>query len=124
MITHLRLLQDINIHIAGPRMGQMYQTFLLDNLGGLGYIKQNTTVENYTSFTEQYMTAGTPYIKGLYYPINERTKGAAQLIIDRFSISVNSKGFKLLTRYYKDMKKLAWDRAEWLQSSYRKMGLK
>jgi hypothetical protein len=84
----------------------MYQTFLSDgsvniNLGGLGYIKQNDTLIKYTAFMEQYMTAGTPYIKGLYYPINERPKGikreivttlirkAAQLIMDGFSIPVN-----------------------------------
>jgi hypothetical protein len=108
MMGHLRLLQDMNIHISGPGTGQMYQTFLSDgsvniNLGGLSYIKQSITRENYTSFLEQYMTSGTPYIKGLYYPINERTKGikkeiliklireAAQLILNGFSIPVNPK---------------------------------
>jgi hypothetical protein len=47
------------------------------------------------------MTSGTPYIKGLYYPINERTKGikkdeviklirqAGQLILQGFSLPVN-----------------------------------
>jgi hypothetical protein len=106
MMAQLQLLQDMDIHISGPGTGQMYQTFLSDgsvniNLGGLSYIKQNTTLEKYTSFMEQYMTSGTPYIKGLYYPINERTNGikretiiklirtAAQLIIDGFSIPVN-----------------------------------
>ena len=106
MMAHLQLLQDINIHVTGPGTGQMYQTFLSDgsvsiNLGGLAYKKHNTTVQKYTSFMEQYMTGGTPYIKGLYYPINERTKGikreiviqlireAAQLILDGFSIPVN-----------------------------------
>ncbi|CAF4420406.1 unnamed protein product [Adineta steineri] len=49
---------------------------------------------------EQYMTSGTPYIKGLYYPINERAKGikkdeviklirqAGQLILQGFSLPV------------------------------------
>jgi hypothetical protein len=108
MIAHLKLLQDTDIHVTGPGTGQMYQTFLRDgsvniNLGGLGYIKRNTTVKNYTSFLEQYITSGTPYIKGLYYPINERTNGikreiviklireAAQLITNGFSIPVNPK---------------------------------
>jgi hypothetical protein len=108
MMAHLKLLQDTDIHITGSGTGQMYQNFLPDgsvniNLGGLGYIKRNTTVEKYTSFLEQYLTAGIPYNKGLYYPINERTKGikremviklireAAQLIINGFSIPVNPK---------------------------------
>ncbi len=50
---------------------------------------------------EQYMTSGAPYMKGFYYPINERTKGikkdevikliwqAGQLIMQGFSIPVN-----------------------------------
>ncbi|CAF3956264.1 unnamed protein product [Adineta steineri] len=109
MTMQLQLLKTIDIHITGPGTGQMYQTFLSDgsvniNLGGL--VQKNsdsTTLEKYTSFMEQHMTAGTPYIKGLYYPINERPKGikrdiviklirkAAQLIIDGFALPVNSK---------------------------------
>jgi len=106
MMMHLRLLRDMDIHITGPGTGQMYQTFLSDgsvniNLGGLADVKQNTTRDKYTSFMEQYMTAGTPYIKGLYYPIKKRPNGiktkivielivkAAQLILDGFSIPVN-----------------------------------
>ena len=50
---------------------------------------------------EQHMTSGAPYIKGLYYPINERPKGiktsevvklirqAGQLIFNGFSMPVN-----------------------------------
>ena len=106
MNAHLQLLQDMHIHIAGPGTGQMYQTFLSDgsihiNLGGLGTRKRNNTIEQYTSFMEQPITAGIPYIKALYYPINQRTKGiqkdiliilireAAQFIIQGFSIPVN-----------------------------------
>lgn len=108
MAEHLRLLQNMDIYVTGPGTGQMYQTFLADgsvlvNLGGLGYIKQNNTVKKYASFLEQYMTAGTPYIKGLYYPINERSndikrdilisliRKAGQLIVDGFSIPVNAR---------------------------------
>lgn len=55
----------------------------------------------YASFLEQYITSGTPYIKGLYYPINERRNGirrvellklirqAAQLMINGFAIPVS-----------------------------------
>ncbi|CAF1555064.1 unnamed protein product, partial [Adineta steineri] len=54
----------------------------------------------YASYLEQHMTSGTPYIKGLYYPINERIKGikkdeliklirqAGQLILQGFSLPV------------------------------------
>lgn len=108
MMAHLELLQDMDIHITGPGTGQMYQTFLSDgsvhiNLGGLRHRKESVKIKNYTSFLEQYMTAGTPYIKGLYYPINERPFGikketliklikeAALLILDGFRIPVNPK---------------------------------
>ncbi|CAF3732905.1 unnamed protein product [Rotaria socialis] len=106
MMAHLQLLQNMDIHITGPGTGQMYQTFLPDgsvniNLGGLGYKKQKNITKTYTSFLEQYVTAGTPYIKGLYYPINERPLGikreivvqlirkAAQLILNAFTIPVH-----------------------------------
>ncbi|CAF1649048.1 unnamed protein product, partial [Adineta ricciae] len=50
MKQHLKLLQNIDIHITGPGTGQMYQTFLADgsvniNLGGLHYIKRNATFD-------------------------------------------------------------------------------
>ena len=105
-IRHLQFLSTTDIHVTGPGTGQMYQTFLSDgavhiNLGGikLGLVK-NISV-NFTSFMEQYMTAGTPYIKGLYYPINSRPLGvkkeevvklvreAARLIMQGFSLPVN-----------------------------------
>ena len=106
--AQLRVLRNIDIHITGPGTGQMYQTFLSDgsvniNLGGMNpYKKENTSIA-YPSFLEQYVTAGTPYIKGLYYPINKRRDGikktevvklikqAAQLIMEGFSIPVNPK---------------------------------
>jgi hypothetical protein len=108
MMTHLQFLQNIDIHITGPGTGQMFQTFLSDgsvniNLGGLTYMKENDTLRKYPSFMEQYVTVGTPYIRGLYYPINDRTQGikreiviqlivkAAQLIVDGFAIPVNPK---------------------------------
>ena len=86
----------------------MYQTFLSDgsvtiNLGGLNRYKTNKTPIAYPSFLEQYVTAGTPYIKGLYYPINKRRDGinrtevvkliqqAAKLILNGFPIPVNPK---------------------------------
>jgi hypothetical protein len=107
-IGQLRLLRKIDIHVAGPGTGQMYQPFLSDgsvniNLGGIRPWRPNNTRIAYTSFLEQYMTAGTPYIKGLYYPINERQKGiqknevvklirnAGKLIMEGFSIPVNPK---------------------------------
>jgi hypothetical protein len=107
-IAQLRVLRDMDIHITGPGTGQMYQTFLSDgsiniNLGGMNPYKKETTPIAYPSFLEQYVTAGTPYIKGLYYPINKRRDGikkaevvklikqAAQLIMQGFSIPVNSK---------------------------------
>jgi hypothetical protein len=96
----------MDIHIAGPGTAQMYQTFLSDgsvhiNLGGLKLHEFQTTENAFTSFGEQYMTSGTPYIKGLYYPINQRPNGikkdeviklirqAAQLILQGFSLPVN-----------------------------------
>ncbi|CAF1451411.1 unnamed protein product [Adineta steineri] len=48
----------------------------------------------YTSYLEQHMTSGIPYIKGLYYPINERIKDiklirhGGQLIFRRFLLPV------------------------------------
>jgi hypothetical protein len=107
-IAQLRVLRNMDIHITGPGTGQMYQTFLSDgsvniNLGGMNpWRKENTSIA-YPSFLEQYVTAGTPYIKGLYYPINKRRDGikktevvklikqAAQLIMQGFSIPVNPK---------------------------------
>lgn len=106
MRAHLRFLKDMDIHITGPGTGQMYQTFLSDgsviiNLGGIGSKKQNNTIEKYASFLEQYVTAGTPYVKGFYYPMNERPSGikreivvelirrAAQIITNGFEIPVN-----------------------------------
>ena len=84
----------------------MYQTFLPDgsvsiNLGGIRPYGSEGTARAYASFLEQHMTGATPYIKGLYYPINERPKGikkdqvvtlirtAAQLIAQGFSLPVN-----------------------------------
>jgi hypothetical protein len=84
----------------------MYQTFLSDGSVNvnLGYIKQGileNTGQIYTTYMEQHMTSGTPYIKGLYYPINERPKGlkkdriiklirqAGRLILEGFSLPVN-----------------------------------
>ena len=96
----------MHIHLSGPGTGQMYQTFLADgavhiNLGGIRPAEHTMVEGAYTSFLEQYMTSGTPYIKGLYYPINERAKGikkdqviklirqAAALIQKGFSIPVS-----------------------------------
>ena len=107
-VAQLRILKDMDIHITGPGTGQMYQTFLSDgsvsiNLGGMNPYRKEATPIAYPSFLEQYVTAGTPYIKGLYYPINKRRDGiqrgevvkliqqAAKLIMDGFSIPVNPK---------------------------------
>ncbi|CAF4227638.1 unnamed protein product, partial [Adineta steineri] len=104
-IAQLKVLREMDIHITGPGTGQMYQTFLSDgsvsiNVGGLRIWQLNKTELKFTSYMEQYMTSGTPYIKGLYYPINERTKGikkneviklirqAGQLILQGFSLPV------------------------------------
>ncbi|CAF1280342.1 unnamed protein product [Adineta steineri] len=100
--AQLRVLRQMDIHISAPGTGQMYQTFLSDgsihiNLGSS--ISENT--ETVTTYGEQYMTSGTPYIRGLYYPINERVKGieknqlvklirqAGELILQGFSLPVN-----------------------------------
>ena len=105
-IAQLKILQQMDIHISGPGTGQMYQTFLSDgsihiNLGGLRPRGLENTDKAFTSFLEQHMTSGTPYIKGLYYPINERVKGikkdevvklireAGRLILKGFSLPVN-----------------------------------
>ncbi|CAF1464353.1 unnamed protein product, partial [Rotaria sp. Silwood1] len=107
-IAQLKILRQMDIHITGPGTGQMYQTFLSDgsvtiNLGGIRPPGLENTEKAYTSYLEQYMTSGTPYIKGLYYPINERTKGikkheviklirqASQLILQGFSLPVNAR---------------------------------
>jgi hypothetical protein len=79
-IAQLKILRQMDIHITGPGTGQMYQTFLSDgsvtiNLGGLRPWGLENTEKAYTSYLEQHMTSGAPYIKGLYYPINERPKG-------------------------------------------------
>lgn len=104
----LGLLRKMDIHITGPGTGQFYQTFLSHgavtiNLGGVAMMTEGNRTIKYTTFMEQYVTGGTPYIRGLFYPINERTKGikkehiiqliekAAQLIMDGFSIPVASK---------------------------------
>ena len=106
-IAQLKVLHQMDIHISGPGTGQMYQTFLSDgsvniNLGSLGPVDHKKGNNySYASFMEQHMTSGAPYIKGFYYPINERSKGiktsevvnlirqAGQLILDGFSIPVN-----------------------------------
>ena len=105
-IAHLKTMRKMDIHVVGPGTGQMYQTFLPDgsvhiNLGGLRPVEKLYSKEAYASFLEQYMTSGTPYIKGLYYPINERPEGikknhvvqlirdAAQLILQGFSLPVD-----------------------------------
>ena len=104
-IAQLKVLHQMDIHISGPGTGQMYQTFLSDgsvniNLGGLN-INPKAGNFSYASFMEQHMTSGAPYIRGLYYPINERSKGikkdevvkliqqAGQLIMEGFSMPVN-----------------------------------
>jgi hypothetical protein len=105
-MAQLKILRQMDIHLSAPGTGQMYQTFLSDgsvniNLGGLRPPDLENTKQAYTSYMEQYMTSGTPYIKGLYYPINERTKGikkdqviklirqAGQIILEGFSLPVN-----------------------------------
>ncbi|CAF1144067.1 unnamed protein product [Rotaria sordida] len=105
-MAQLKILRQMDIHITGPGTGQMYQTFLSDgsvtiNIGGIRPWGTENTDKAYSSYLEQYMTSGTPYIKGLYYPINERQKGikkdeviklirqASQLILEGFSLPVN-----------------------------------
>ncbi|CAF3822772.1 unnamed protein product [Rotaria sp. Silwood1] len=104
--AQLRLLRTMDIQITGPGTGAMYQTFLPDgsvviNVGGLIQLRAEDQNITYTSFMEQYMTSGAPYLKGLYYPINDRPKGikrqqlvklireAANLIMNGFSMPVN-----------------------------------
>jgi hypothetical protein len=112
-ITQLKFIRKMDIHLSGPGTGQMYQTFLSDgsihiNLGGKSPWGWNGGEEGlanitkaYTSYMEQYMTSGTPYIKALYYPINERPKGikkdqviqlirqAGQMILEGFHLPVD-----------------------------------
>ncbi|CAF1117634.1 unnamed protein product [Adineta ricciae] len=105
-IAQLKLLRQMDIHITGPGTGQMYQTFLSDgsvtiNIGGIRPWASEGTPRAYTSFLEQHMTSGTPYIKGLYYPINKRQSGmkkedlvqlirqAGEQIIRGFQLPVN-----------------------------------
>ena len=104
--NQLKLVHQMDIHVSAPGTAQMYQTFLSDgsvsiNLGGLRQWRSENASEPYTSYLEQYVTSGTPYIKGLYYPINERRKGikkeiviqlirqAGQMILQGFSLPVN-----------------------------------
>ncbi|CAF4490791.1 unnamed protein product [Rotaria sp. Silwood2] len=106
-IGQLKILRQMDIHITGPGTGQMYQTFLSDgsvtiNLGGIRPSELENTERAYSSYFEQHMTSGTPYIKGLYYPINKRPKGikkdeviklirqASRLILQGFSLPVNA----------------------------------
>ncbi|CAF4926855.1 unnamed protein product, partial [Rotaria sp. Silwood2] len=75
----LKILRQMDIHITGPDTGQMYQTFLSDgsvtiNLGGVTPRQLVNTENTYSSYLEQHMTSGTPYIKGLYYPIMKDLK--------------------------------------------------
>jgi hypothetical protein len=96
----------MDIHITGPGTGQLFQTFLPDgsvtiNLGGVGWYTHENKRTAFASFMEEYVAAGTPYIKGLYYPINDRWKGikknevidlieeAAKLISNGFPMPVN-----------------------------------
>ena len=105
-IAQLKILRHMDIHVSGPGTAQMYQTFLSDgsvhlNLGGLRPWGLENTNQSYASFLEQQMTSGAPYIKGIYYPINERPKGikrdrvvqlirqAGQLILQGFVLPVN-----------------------------------
>ena len=105
-VAQLKLLRDMDIHITGPGTAQMYQTFLPDgsvtiNLGRLRKISSQNRSILYPSFMEQYMTAGTPYIQGFYYPINKRKLGlqryelvklireAGKRIMDGFRIPVD-----------------------------------
>ena len=77
LAAELRILRTMDIHITGPGTGQLFQTFLPDgsvtiNLEGLGWQTHKNKRSAYESFMEEYVTAGTPYIKGVYYPINDR----------------------------------------------------
>jgi hypothetical protein len=69
----------MDIHITGPGTGHMYQIFLSDvfitiNLGGMNLYRKEDTFITCPSFLEQYVTADTPCIKGLYYPIKKETR--------------------------------------------------
>jgi hypothetical protein len=105
-MTQLKVVRQMDIHLSGPGTGQFYQTFLSDgsiniNLGGIRPPGLEKTEQAYTSYFEQHLTSGAPYIKGLYYPINERPKGikkdqviqlirhAAKMILDGFDLPVN-----------------------------------
>lgn len=105
-MTQLRLMRTMDIHVTGPGTGSMYQTFLPDgsvvvNVGGLQPLIPEDQNITHTTYMEQYMTSGAPYLKGIYYPINERLKGikretlvklirqAAKLIMNGFSMPVN-----------------------------------
>jgi hypothetical protein len=107
-MAQLKIMRQMDIHVSGPGTGQMYQTFLSDgsihiNVGGLRPWGLENTNQSYASFLEQHMTSGTPYIKGLYYPINERPKGiqkdhviklirqAGQSILQGFALPVNAR---------------------------------
>ncbi|CAF5145716.1 unnamed protein product, partial [Rotaria sp. Silwood1] len=96
----------MDIQITGPGTGSMYQSFVPDgsvviNAGGLIPLRAEDRNITYTSFMEQYMASGAPYLKALYYPINDRPKGikrqqlvklireAAKLIMNGFSMPVN-----------------------------------
>ena len=107
-MAQLKLLREMDIHISGPGTGQMYQTFLSDgsvnvNVGGIRPWASENTKHAFASYIEQYMTSGAPYIKGLYYPINERPQGikaeqlvmlirqAGVMIFDGFTMPVDPK---------------------------------
>ncbi|CAF4779252.1 unnamed protein product, partial [Rotaria sp. Silwood2] len=113
----------MDIHITGPGTGQMYQTFLSEgsvtiNLGGIRPPEFENTERAYSSYFEQHMTSGTPYIKGLYYPINQRPKGikkdkviklirqASRLILQGFSLPLQKRipetGFDCLNFWTED----------------------
>ncbi|CAF4540286.1 unnamed protein product, partial [Rotaria sp. Silwood2] len=73
----LRLLRTTDIQITGPGTGSMYQSFVPDgsviiNVGGLIPLTPKDQNITYTAYMEQYMASGAPYLKALYYPINER----------------------------------------------------
>lgn len=105
-MSQLKVLRDMDIYVTGPGTGQMYQTFIPDgsvviNVGGMNPRLKPTAHNAYPSYLEQYVTAGTPYVKGIYYPINKRARGikktevmkliqqAANSIMKGFSIPVN-----------------------------------
>ncbi|CAF4726185.1 unnamed protein product, partial [Rotaria sp. Silwood2] len=70
----------MDIQIIAPGTGAMYQSFVPDgsvviNVGGLISSTPQDQNITYTAYMEQYMASGAPYLKALYYPINERPKG-------------------------------------------------